>query len=114
MVGKILIKRYEIYLANLDPTLGSEMKKTRPVVVISDNGMNKYLNTVVACPLTTTLHPTWRSRVQVDCAGTVSDVAVDQIRAIDKRRLSKKLDELSNDEALKLRLLVNEMYGEKC
>ena len=46
-------KRYEIYLANLDPTIGSEIQKTRPVVVVSDDLMNKYLDTVVTCPLTT-------------------------------------------------------------
>ena len=61
--------RYGIYLANLDPTLGGEMKKTRPVVVVSQDAMNAHLDTVVICPLTTQLHPTWRSRIQVRCAG---------------------------------------------
>jgi mRNA interferase MazF len=50
------LKRYDIWLANLDPTLGSEINKTRPVVIVSDELMNKYLGTVVACPLTTKIH----------------------------------------------------------
>ena len=86
--------RYGVYLANLDPTLGGEMKKTRPVVVVSQNAMNEHLDTVVVCPLTTALHPTWRSRIQIRCAGKAAEVAVDQIRTISKARLVKKLDAL--------------------
>ena len=63
----MIIKRYEIYLANLDPTIGSEIRKTRPIVVVSDDLMNKTLATIVACPLTTKLHPGWRSRIQTIC-----------------------------------------------
>ncbi len=106
------IKRYGIYLANLDPTVGAEMNKTRPVVVVSDELMNKYLQTVVVCPLTTALHPTWRSRIRVTSAGKVAEIAVDQIRTLAKKRLVRELDELTKDEALKLRLLITEMYGE--
>ncbi len=57
------ISRYEMYVANLDPTIGSEIRKTRPVVVVSDDVMNKALETVVVCPLTSKLHPAWRSRI---------------------------------------------------
>ena len=64
------IERYSIYLANLDPTLGREINKTRPVVVVSQNEMNRYLDTVVICPLTTKLHPGWRSRIQIDRKST--------------------------------------------
>lgn len=107
------VTRYTIYLANLDPTIGSEIKKTRPVVIVSDDLMNKHLETVVACPLTTTLHPAWRSRIQVTCNGRSSEIAVDQIRAISKQRLIKKLDKLSQDDSVLLRQLITEMYGEK-
>lgn len=105
-------KRYEIYLANLDPAMGSEIRKTRPVVVVSDDLMNKYLDTVVACPLTTKLHPTWRSRIQTMCAGQKAEIAVDQIRAISKQRLIKKLGKLQPGTASHLRQLITEMYGE--
>jgi len=108
----MIIKRYEIYLANLDPTVGSEIRKTRPVVIISDNLMNKMLSTVVACPLTTKLHSKWRSRVQVVCAGKKAEIAVDQIRTLSKSRLIKQLDTIKADHALILRQLITEMYGE--
>jgi len=67
MVYKEQIKQYDIFLANLDPAIGKEIKKTRPVVVISKNDMNKYLDTIVICPLTTSIHLTWRSRIQIIC-----------------------------------------------
>ena len=68
-----LVDRYAIYLADLDPTRGREIAKTRPVVVVSLDEMNRHLDTVVVCPLTTKLHPRWRSRLQVICAGRRAD-----------------------------------------
>lgn len=106
------IVRYSIYLANLAPTIGSEIRKTRPVVVISDDMMNKFLETAVVCPLTTKLHPQWRSRIQIACAGQPSEIEVDQIRTISKQRFIKKMDKLSPEESGLLRQLITEMYGE--
>ncbi len=106
------IKRYEIYLASLDPTVGSEINKTRPVVVVSDTLMNSTLNTVVACPLTTKLHPMWRSRVQIVCNNTPSEIAVDQIRTLSKKRLIKRIDKILPQDAALLRQIITEMYGE--
>lgn len=108
----MIVKRYSIYLANLDPTIGSEIRKTRPVVIVSDDGMNKYLETVVACPLTTQLHPEWRSRIQTTCEGKPAEIAVDQIRTISKLRLIKKLGKLSPTDITLLRQFISEMYGE--
>jgi mRNA interferase MazF len=105
-------KRYDIYFADLNPTLGSEISKIRPVVIISDDAMNKYLETVVVCPITSKIHPTWRTRLQFNCVGKQSEVAVDQIRTISKIRLKKKIDQLSNNEASQLRRIITEMYGE--
>ena len=107
----MVINRYDIYLANLDPTIGSEINKTRPVVVISDDLLNRHLKTVVACPLTSSLHPTWRSRIQAVCHGRDAEIAVDQIRTISKQRLVKRLDRLSAATAAKLRRVITEMYG---
>ena len=73
-------QRYEIYFADLNSTLGSEISKIRPVVVISQNSMNAALETVVICPLTSKIHPKWRSRLQISCAGSIAEIAVDQIR----------------------------------
>lgn len=105
-------QRYEIYFADLTPTLGSEISKIRPVVIVSQDAMNKYSETVVACPLTSKLHPEWRTRLQITCAGKNAEIAVDQIRTISKRRLKQKIDQLPPQLASQLRRLITEMYGE--
>jgi mRNA interferase MazF len=111
-MGTLNTKRYEIYFADLNPTIGSEIKKVRPVVIISQDEMNKYLDTVVVCPLTSKLHPQWRTRIQIKCAAKNAEIAVDQIRTISKQRLKKKIDRLSNSKAAQLRKLITDMYGE--
>ena len=105
-------KRYEIYVADLNPTIGGEIRKVRPVVVVSQNEMNQYLNTVVVCSLTSVLHSPWRSRLQIQCAGKDAEIAVDQIRTISKERLKNKIDALSAEDAAQLRRIITEMYGE--
>ena len=99
---KLQPKRYEIYFADLNPTIGGEISKICPVVVISQDAMNSALDTVVICPLTSKLHPKWRSRLQINCAGADAEIAVDQIRTISKVRLKNKIDVLSEDEAAQL------------
>jgi mRNA interferase MazF len=106
------IKRYEIYFADLNPTIGSEINKVRPVVIISQDEMNKFMETVVVCPLTSKLHPPWRTRLQIKCANENAEIAVDQIRTISKQRLKKKFDKLSDIKAAQLRKLITDMYGE--
>ena len=108
----LIPKRYEIFYADLNPTTGGEIKKTRPVVVISQDEMNEYLETIVVCPLTSKLHPLWRSRMQIVYAGKKAEIAVDQIRTISKQRLKQKIDLISPEEAAQLRRLITEMYGE--
>ena len=98
-------------MADLNPTVGGEIRKVRPVVIVSQDEMNQYLDTVVVCPLTTALHPKWRSRLQVQCAGKEAEIAVDQIRAISKQRIGRLLDRLSAEEAAQLRRIITEMYG---
>lgn len=106
------LKRYAVYFADLNPTIGGEISKVRPVVVISQDNMNRYLETVVVCPLTSKLHPTWRSRLQMTCAGKEAEIAVDQIRTIGKKRLKGRIDRLSASHAAQLRRIITEMYGE--
>lgn len=108
----IEVERYGIYLADLNPTRGAEIAKTRPVVVISRDEMNRNLDTVVVCPLTTKLHPRWRSRIAVTCVRRKAEIAVDQIRAISKNRLVKRLDDLSALDAARVRRMIGEMYAE--
>ena len=106
------VERYGVYLADLDPARGREIAKTRPVVVVSQDGMNRHLDTVVVCPLTTKLHSRWRSRIQCSCAGRRAEIAVDQIRTVSKERLAKRVDRLDAPLAAQLRHLITEMYGE--
>jgi len=108
----LIRKRYEIYYADLNPTIGDEIKKIRPVVIVSHDEMDKYLDTVVICPLTSKLHPLWRTRLQIICAGKEAEIAVDQIRTISKQRLKQKIDKLSSGDAAQLRRVITEMYGE--
>ncbi len=105
-------QRYALYMADLDPAVGGEIRKVRPVVVVSRDEMNRFLDTIVVCPLTSVLHPRWRGRLQVRCAGKDAEIAVDQIRTISKRRLRQRLDRLPAADCAQLRRLVTEMYGE--
>ena len=106
------MKRYEVRWAHLDPTEGAEMARTRPVVIVSLDVLNERLQTVIVCPLTSQLHPTWRTRVAVRIAKRDAEIAVDQIHTISKARLGKKLGVLTPTAASALRRLITEMYGE--
>ena len=104
--------RFDIVLVNLDPVIGSEMAKKRPAVVVSASEMNAALDTVVVCPLTTKLHPGWRSRVQITSVGKRAEIAVDQIRAVSKRRIVRRLRKITAKSAAELQRTISEMYGE--
>jgi mRNA interferase MazF len=106
------VKRYEIRWVALDPARGAEMAKTRPAVIVSLDVLNRMLATVTVCPLTSALHPTWRSRVPVRCGGRSAEVAVDQIRTVSKLRVRDRIDSLGEAEAATLRRVITEMYGE--
>lgn len=106
------MKRYDIRWASLDPVVGAEMAKTRPVVIVSLDALNEHLATVTVCPLTTRLHPTWRTRLAIRVQGHEAEIAVDQIRTVSKKRLGRSLGTLSDRKAAELRRLITEMYGE--
>jgi len=106
------VKRYEIRWASLDPAEGAEMAKTHPVVIVSLDELNAHLQTVTVCPLTSQLHPTWRSRMPVRAGKRATEIAVDQIRTISKRRIGARIGSLTEKEAYRLRRLITEMYGE--
>ena len=92
-----MVNRFDVYWANLDPTIGSEMKKTRPVIVVSPDVMNRNLNTVIVCPLTSSLK-NYPTRVNLIIAGKEGAIALDQIRSIDKERLAKRITSLSQTQ----------------
>ena len=92
------------------------MKKTRPVVVVSPDSMNQNLGTVVICPLTSTVHRDWPSRLQIVCADRInadgiSEVAVDQIRTLNKERFEQCIDSLSDADARYLRSIIRDLYA---
>jgi mRNA interferase MazF len=106
------MKRYEIRWVLLDPAQGAEMGKKRPAVIVSLDVLNEKLQTVTVCPLTSRLHPSWRSRLQIRCNRQDAEIAADQIRTISKSRLGAKIGALTEDEASALRRIITEMYGE--
>ena len=103
------IKQYQIILVNLDPTIGSEIKKTRPCVVISPNEMNKYLRTVVIAPMTTSSKK-YPTRVKVKHDNKIGWIVLDQIRTIDRQRIIKVLGELQDSEIQELKSVLKETY----
>ena len=103
------LTQYEIVLVNLDPTIGSEMQKTRPAVIISPNEMNKYLNTVVIAPMTSS-SKTYPTRVEVKHNKTKGWIVLDQIRTIDRQRITKKLDRLTEKEIEKVKTILKEIF----
>ena len=103
------IKQYQIILVNLDPTIGSEIKKTRPCVVISPNEMNKYLRTVVIAPMTTSSKK-YPTRVKVKHDNKIGWIVLDQIRTIDRQRIIKVFRELQDSEIHELKSVLKETY----
>jgi mRNA interferase MazF len=103
------INQYQIILVNLDPTLGSEIKKTRTCVVISPNEMNKFLNAVVIAPMTTS-SKNYPTRIEVGHDNKIGWIVLDQIRTIDKQRIIKDLGRLTKSEINKLKSVLKETY----
>ena len=103
------IIQYQIVLVNLDPTIGSEMKKTRPCVIISPNEMNKYLQTIVIAPMTSN-SKSYPTRVPVKHNKTKGWVVLDQIRTIDRQRIIKILDTLTEKEIYAIKTVIQETY----
>jgi len=104
------VRRFDVFLVNLDPTVGSEIRKSRPCVVVSPDEMNRYVRTVVVAPLTTSGRP-YPSRVEVRFAGKEGQVVIDQLRTIDKVRLAKRLGVLDSDEAASVLEVLKEFFA---
>jgi mRNA interferase MazF len=107
----VVVKRFDVFLVNLDPTIGSEIKKTRPCVVISPDEMNRYVTTVIIAPMTTKGR-TYPTRVVCQFQGKDGQIVLDQIRTIDKTRLVKKLGQISQDEQRAVLDTLAEMFAE--
>lgn len=103
------VNQYDIVLVNLDPTMGSEMKKTRPCVVLSPNEMNSYLQTIVVAPMTTS-SKTYPTRVEIRQKSTKGWIAIDQIRTIDRLRVIKRFGILTEKEVEKVKNVIQETF----
>ena len=103
------ISQYDIVLVNLDPTIGCELKKTRPCIVLSPNEMNRYLQTIVIAPMTSSSKP-YPTRVEVQQTKTKGWVVIDQIRTIDRARIVKKFGTLSESEIEKVKSVIQETF----
>lgn len=106
-----VLHQYSIYLMNLDPTIGHEIKKTRPCVIISPDEMNKYLKTISIAPMTTKSHP-YPTRVKFKFSQKSGWIILDQIRTVDRQRIVKKLGTLKSTTISKVKSVINEMLVE--
>lgn len=102
--------RDEIWLVSLDPTEGAEMRKTRPCLVISPDEMNRHLRTVFIAPMTTAERP-YPTRVSLTFQGKHGQVALDQIRAVDRQRLVRKIGKASSATAHAVSAVLTEMFA---
>jgi mRNA interferase MazF len=106
----MVVKRFDVYLINLDPTIGREIKKTRPCLVVSPDDMNPFIKTVIVAPMTTkgAVYPT---RVPCRLQGRRGQVVLDQIRTIDKARLLRKLGRIDQRTQAVVLSILNEMFA---
>ncbi len=107
----MVVERFEVYLVNLDPTVGREIKKTRPCVVVSPDEMNAHLATVIVAPMTTKGRP-YPSRVRCQFQGKEGQIVLDQLRTVDKTRLAKRLGRISPATQQTVIAVLVEMFSE--
>ena len=106
-----MVKQFDIYWVNLNPTVGAEMQKIRPCVVVSPDELNQHLSTVVVIPITSAIH-NYPYRVVCQVNGRNGEVATDQIRTIDKSRLKSRVSSLTPDEQNALQDVLRQMFCE--
>jgi mRNA interferase MazF len=106
----MVVKRFDVYLINLDPTVGSEIQKTRPCLVVSPDEMNRFIRTVIVAPMTTkgARYPT---RVPCKFQGKQGQVILDQIRTVDKARLVRRLGKVGTRTREEVLSVLNEMFA---
>jgi len=107
----MVINRFDVYIVILDPTIGSEIQKTRPCLIISPDEMNRHIATVIVAPMTTKGR-SYPTRVACTLQGKEGQVVLDQIRTIDKSRLARKLGQINDETQLEVLSVLNEMFSE--
>ncbi|WP_016990509.1 type II toxin-antitoxin system PemK/MazF family toxin [Flavobacterium sp. ACAM 123] len=103
------LAQYSIVLVNLDPTLGSEIQKTRPCVIVSPNEMNKHLNTIIIAPMTSSIK-VYPTRIPVNHNEKKGMIAIDQIRTVEKKRIINVLGKLNTTEIKRTKVIIKETF----
>jgi len=104
------VKRFEVYLVNLDPTVGHEIKKCRPCLVISPDELNRYISTVIVAPMTTKGR-NYPTRVPCKFQGKEGQVVIDQIRTVDKNRLMKRFGKMDSETQADVFSVLSELFS---
>lgn len=107
----MVVKRFGVYLVNLDPTVGSEIKKMRPCLIISPDEMNRWIATVIVAPMTTRGRP-YPTRVACRFQGKDGQVVLDQIRTVDKSRLLRRRGTINEPTQKDVLAMLGEMFAE--
>jgi mRNA interferase MazF len=105
------VVRFEVYLVDLNPTVGAEIRKTRPCVVVSPDEMNRHISTVIVAPMTTKGRP-YPSRVPCTFRGKAGQIVLDQLRTVDKARLVRRMGQLSRQTQKDVIRALAEMFAE--
>src|SRR5947209_2106832 len=106
----MVIKRFDVYLINLDPTIGSEIQKTRPCLVISPDEMNRFIRTVIVAPMTTKGR-SYPTRVSCKFQGRQGQIVLDQIHTVDKTRLVRRLGKIGKQTQAEVLSILGEMFA---
>jgi mRNA interferase MazF len=107
----MVVERFDVFLVNLDPTVGSEIKKTRPCLIVSPDEMNRHIATVIVAPMTTK-GQAYPSRIACEFEGKAGHVVLDQLRTVDKRRLIRRLGQIDPQTQRTVIAKLAEMFGE--
>lgn len=103
------IERFSVYWVDLDPTKGSEIKKTRPCIVVSPDELNRHLNTVIIVPLTSTIR-NYPFRVHCLVADREGEAAIDQLRTVDRSRIGRYISSLRKSEIKQIKEILQQMF----
>ena len=106
----MVVNRFDVYLINLDPTVGSEIQKTRPCLIISPDEMNRHIRTVIVAPMTTASKE-YPTRISCQFMEKAGHIVLDQIRTIDKTRLIKKMGTLDSETQLKVISVLQRLFA---
>ena len=106
-----MVSQFEVYWVDLNPTIGAEMQKIRPCVIVSPKELNAHLNTIIIIPITSSVYG-YPFRVGCTIMGRKGEIATDQIRTIDKRSLKHKITDLSDNEIMSLQNVLKQMFCE--